>query len=162
MFSDIRKHLQNAIDSGVPFDDALDAVEREILATAAMTKAVIREAISIASRYVSRAAVSSQRTTIFEAAERIASDRARGTEKLKEDVARLMMFRLPGGKPIADSTGGECLEAAGFYRQLARTNGMRADWLELVGKRAGDNTVKDRLSESDLQSIYESLECANG
>jgi len=158
MFCEIRARLQVAIDAGVDFDTAMTSVESEVLSSAAMAKAVIREAISIASRYVTRAAVSSQRKTIFEAAARIACDRAQGTEKLKEDVARLMMFRLPGGKPIAESTGTECLDAAAFYRQLARTNRMRADWLESVGRRAGDAAVKDRLSESDLQSIYESLD----
>lgn len=158
MFCEIRKRLQFEIDEGASFDAAVSMVENSILSTEKMTRDVVREAILIASRYVSRKAVSTQRMRIFNSAEKIASDRAAGTENLKQRVANLMAFRLPGGKQISEATGKECAEAAYFYRSLARTHYVRANWLESIAAAAGDKLVSMCMSESDLQSIYESME----
>ena len=158
MFSEIRNLLQQAINNGVSFDEAQAIVESEIMNASEINYSVVREAISIASHYVSRVAIHSQRTRIFQAADRVSNDRERGTAALKKRVADLMAFRLPGGKAIADATGVECLSAASFYRKLSITNGIRANWLDAVARCAGDGLVREKVSETELQRLYESQE----
>lgn len=158
MFKDITKALQASLDAGTPFDDALAEVERAVTASRESSYAVIREAVSIAARYVCRRAATDQRIRIFRAAAVISEMRATGTAALHEKAARLLEFRLPGGKPIAECTGIECSEASDFYRALSRTNAIRAAWLKRVAARAGSNVVGKILTESDLQSIYNEME----
>ena len=158
MFRDIKKLLQESIDAGMPFDDALAEVERAVIASSTSTQLVIREAVSIASRYVTRFAMKAQRSVIFRNAQALSESRAAGTAALHEKAARLMEFRLPGGKPIAECTGLECSDASDFYRALSRTNAIRAAWLKRVAARAGHHVVGRILTESDLQSIYNETE----
>jgi len=158
MFKDIKRLLQASIDAGTPFDDALADVERMVIESSKSTQLVIREAVSIASRYVCRRTASDQRGRIFRAAAILSSARAAGTAALHDKAARLLEFRLPGGKPIAECTGIECSEASDFYLALSRTNAIRAAWLKRVAARAGSHVVGKILTESDLQSIYNEME----
>lgn len=68
--------------------------------------------------------------------------------------SNLMMFQLPGGKPIAKATLTELLEASEFWTKQGRDMMHKGRWLSLVAARVpADKYVADALTEDDLRSL---------
>lgn len=156
MFAELRNQLQDALDDGVPFDDAIESIVSLVLSDEEKITPVVREAVKVASRYTTRAAVSDQRRLIWSRANKLQRNRADSKKRITKAVAGLMKFRLPGGKTISEATGTECAEAAEFYMSIAKTEYHRAKWLEKVASAAGGRKVGKALSETKLQKLYES------
>lgn len=70
--------------------------------------------------------------------------------------SNLMMFSLPGGKPIARATLAELLKASEFYTEQGRDMVHKGRWLALVAARVpADKFVADALTEDDLRALKE-------
>lgn len=70
----------------------------------------------------------------------------------------LMMFPLPGGKPLGEATGDEVDEAIGFYERQADNMSFKVRWLKLVrpripaGKKVRDGLTNERLAELQTEA----------
>jgi hypothetical protein len=68
-------------------------------------------------------------------------------------AGNLLMFPLPGGKPLRDATRKEIGEAADFYEKQSGDMAVKARWLRLVAqsipgrKSAGEALTDERLRE---------------
>ena len=72
----------------------------------------------------------------------------------------LMQFRLPNGKPVAESKKPDLEEAASFYGKQASDMSHKSRWLNLVASElAEDLTVGEVLTEERLRILQEK---ANG
>lgn len=154
MFARLRKMISDEISAGTQFDSAMIRVGHEIKNNMPLTDEVIAEALEIASRSVGRMAIRDSRAAVCRRADSAREGSAKKTEALKEKVAGLLDFRLPGGKPIKDATGSECIEAAVFYHKIAETNRIRGRFLMLVGKKAGDKLVSEVIDEKRCKKLY--------
>ena len=154
MFARLRKMISEQIDSGESFDEAMSQVADEIRKNMPLTEEVIEEAVQIASMSVGRMVIRDSRAAVCKRAESVKQHAMGRTEELKEKVAGLLEFRLPGGKPIREATGTECIEASTFYYKIAETNRVRGRFLLMVGQKAGKMLVGQALDEQVCHRLY--------
>lgn len=154
MFAKLREIIKAELDRG----EAIQVVSRraldKVLSDAVLNSEVVSEAIEIACAETVRASVRDGRSAICRRADLAIKSRQSVSESLKERVTGLMDFRLPGGKPLRESTGTECLEAATFYFKIAETNRVRGVFLSRIADKAKGRRVGEVLSENICQKIY--------
>lgn len=70
----------------------------------------------------------------------------------------MLMFPLPGGKPLKDATRAEIMAASGFYERQGKDMAEKATWLRLVAqcitgkKTAGAVLTDKRLRELQVEA----------
>ena len=72
------------------------------------------------------------------------------------NMAMLMDFPLPGGKPLRDATGDEVQDAANSYRKQAVDMAQKSAWLKMVAANVPKGkTVGEALDEMALALFKE-------
>lgn len=127
----------------------------------ALREALTEPLISGACYDAVRAQVRTARKTVW-SPPRTASGPAATPEAKERQTARvhqlaagnLLMFPLPGGKPLRDATRKEIGEAADFYEQQSEDMACKGRWLRLVAQSlTGKKTAGEVLSDERLREL---------
>lgn len=69
-------------------------------------------------------------------------------------AGNLLLFPLPGGKPLGEATKAEVIEAAVFYGKQASDMTVKARWLTRIGEQLTDEkTVAKVFTEESLRTL---------
>ena len=154
MFSELRLIIREKIDSGESVEKASAFALNAALSDPELNKAVLFEAIQIACKSIVMTSIRDSRGAICKRADAYGSKRKIKSEELKDRIAGLLQFRLPGGKILKESTSEECREAALFYNKIAETNRVRGSFLMRVATAAKGKIVGDAITEEQCEKFY--------
>jgi hypothetical protein len=79
-----------------------------------------------------------------------------GARVIQLAAGNLLMFPLPGGKPLGEATKEDVEKAAHFYREQSNDMGHKARWLQIIADRTPpERLVQHVLSDEELRSLQE-------
>ena len=151
----VREAARTAVQGAESVNDATDRLLAMARGDASLMEAMMQPYARIAARTHVRYEMRDKRAKIWrEQTVQPANDRVGAL--VRSNMAMLMDFPLPGGKPLRDATRDEVSDAANSYRKQAVDMAQKSAWLKLVAENVPKGkTVGETLDELSLALFKE-------